>query len=242
MENQFNQNPDKRQTIFGLEKKRGQVIEMLNEALTNNDLDITTYEQRFDIAQNAQSVEELENAIYDFPNAHLIFPHLIPKYPQKPIVYTSQSSQILTENGKKSNFINLLGSKHITVHELRSAGFVTSTGLGETVIDLREMARYCNEITIQNYNFMGSVKVKVSTNTLIRKQFVNILGETSERVRSKDNPNIFTKLFRPKHQLPMANHHEPMMFVNIIGINLLGEISIEYETPPISGDNHQYQS
>lgn len=229
MEHHLNENPEKRNTVFGLEKKRQQVIDMLNKALTDNDLDINTYEQRLEIAQSAQSVEELENAIYDFPNVSVVFSHLTPKYAETPVPYATQTPQVLTNDGNKSNFWNLLGSKHISMRDLRSAGFVTSTGLGETIIDLREMSNYCSELTIQNYNILGSVKIKVLPNTIVRKQFTNILGETVEKTRSKDGKNFLKALFGSNRQIPTVNHNKPVLYVNISGINILGEVRIEYE-------------
>ena len=53
----------KRQTIFGLEKKRKQVIDMLSHALEHNDLDIHAYEKRIEIAIQAKSIEELEQSM-----------------------------------------------------------------------------------------------------------------------------------------------------------------------------------
>ncbi len=238
MKNHSNENSDKRHTVFGLDKKRAQVIEMLNKALTDNDLDIGTYEVRFEIAQYATSVEELENAIYDFPNASLIFPHLTPKYTASPIPYASTSPQLLTKSEHKSNFWNILGRKHIAMPDLRSTGFITSTGLGETIIDLREMSKYCSEITIQNYNLLGSVIIKVSPNTVVRKQATNILGETTEKIRNKADKNLLKALFKPKPIVPVVNYNEPVLFVNILGINILGEIKIQYE----QSEGHQYQS
>jgi len=54
-------------TIYGLPSKREEVIEILNTAFAEQNLDDEEYENRVKEALNAKSIEELELVVFDFP-------------------------------------------------------------------------------------------------------------------------------------------------------------------------------
>ncbi|NJO00976.1 MAG: DUF1707 domain-containing protein [Bacteroidia bacterium] len=72
-------------TTYGLPKKREQVIEELNLAYANQNLDDQEYERRLQEATMAKSIEELMLVLFDFPSE--IKNRL---FPRNPAVVTTQ--------------------------------------------------------------------------------------------------------------------------------------------------------
>jgi len=209
MDKSSHQNPKKRHTIFGLEKRRKQVIEMLSKAFINNDLDTHAYAKRVELAIQAKSIEELEEAIYDFPDQYTS-----PDKSQAPTIKTPP----------KHHFLNILRKKMIFGRNLSYPNFTNRTILGETIIDLQYVTQFDSDIVIENYNFMGNVRIKVPAYAIVRQQFLNIWGESRETIRGSSilqqilgKPKIFSI---PAHITPLVIH--------IVGLNVLGEINIEY--------------
>lgn len=208
MDKSSDQNPKKRQTIFGLEKKRKQVIEMLSKAFINNDLDAHAYAKRVEAAIQATSIEELEDVIYDFPDQYSSDKHHI---------YTLRTSS-------QPHYLNILRKKVIFGRDLSHPNFTNRTIFGETIIDLQHMTQFDNKIVIENYNFMGKVNIKVPAYAIVRQQFLNIWGESQETIRGS---SILQQILGKPKIFSMSAHITPVM-IHIVGLNVFGQINIEY--------------
>jgi len=210
MDSSPNQNPKKRQTIFGLEKRRKQVIEMLSKAFINNDLDTHAYAKRVELAIQAKSIEELEEAIYDFPEQYFTSSN------------KNQVSSIKTL--PKHHFLNILRKKKIFGRNLTYPNLTNRTILGETIIDLQYVTQFDSKIVIENYNFMGNVKIKVPAYTIVRQQFLSIWGESQETIRGS---SILQQILGKPKIFSMPAHITPFV-IHIVGFNVFGEVNIEY--------------
>lgn len=203
-------------TTFGLPKRREEVINMLQEAYADRNLEDDDYEQRLHTAMNAQSVEELQEVIHDFPNvtplkkekrprsspdssyktpAHYL-ELLRSKAKNFPAIFTSQNLKIDSSISYPMKITTVFGNQKVDFSHAVVEGdqlvLQVESVLGETVIDLRGEGFRDKNIYLLLHNLLGEVRIILPKGVRIDNQLAPILGEIQHGKRSMSN--IFARL------------------------------------------------
>lgn len=216
---------NKKPVVFGLPKMREKVLDMLGNAYSNNDLDIEEYERRLPLAHNAQSLDELEEVIYDFPEVKTLFPSV----PKSSIFPTSRTNSNLATHGKESSFVNIIGNKQISSFDISEPNIELISGIGENMIDLRDIGSKFTHISIKNYSMIGTLLIRLPANAQLKNNMTTVIGSFQQQVRGD---GFWNKLFkRIKKEVPQISNFNPNppIFVELSGFSLIGETVIEYE-------------
>lgn len=238
--------PDKniRPTVFGLSKKREQVITLLGDAFVANDLDLAEYERRLEIAQKAGSVEALENAIYDFPQYRTIFPKAsqdqstsyreqVPyqgqRNPVEQPVYTEPPAKHMVGALESVDFMTLIGNTSIAAIDIVDPSVKTITVIGDSVIDLRGVAEKFKQVRLECYGLIGNLKIKVPQNTAISNRIIVILGEKRKRVKGQSMINRWMGMGKSAPELEEVMIPDTSVLqVELVGFTLIGDVTVEY--------------
>ena len=219
-------------TTFGLPKLREQVIDMLEKAFVNNDLDSDDYEKRLVMAHGAQSVEELKIVIHDFPQKHQIFPT---SNQQRSPRTSSRSNQLpapvqgFIQTLESADAFTLIGDCHIAGIEVNKPNVKIVRGIGNSVIDLRDVGHKFGNIRVESYGLIGDIKVLVPANAKVKRKIFLLLGEKTQRIRSRAQ-SFFDRIFGSNTKTPFnfSNNTSPEINVEISGFNLIGNLVVEY--------------
>ncbi len=169
-------------TIYGLPKKREEVIEELQTAFTNQNLDDTEYENRLNEALAAKSIEELEMTVFDFPAEikNKLFPQnsaiqevkssgLANHLPSEQgtdvyrAIMNEDKRQISQLGALTMNFLAVMSSQTIDFRKSQLEGnrfkLHVECLLGKTVIDLRNEDLAGKHIDIWVGGGLGEIKI-----------------------------------------------------------------------------------
>ena len=218
---------NKKPIVFGLPKMREKVLDMLGNAYSNNDLDIEEYEKRLAAAHKAQSIDELKNVIYDFPAFKTLFPSKIAaQTPAFPRSLNSALANYTTE----SSFVNIIGNTHLSSLDIAEPNIELMMGIGETVLDLRDIGKKFTHIKINSYSVIGNLTIKLPANAQLKRGMSVIIGEFTQKVRGKGFWNgLFKKIAKKEEpQTPIYNDNPPI-FVELSGFLVIGEVIVVYE-------------
>lgn len=182
-------------TTYGLPKKREQVIEALEQAFAQQNLDDTEYELRLNEAHDAKSVEDLQAVIYDFPAdiRRRIFPpnHSTtaePSHSQTPasqqdyrVFMSSPSRKIrpLQLGEQPLAFSSILGKQQadfrLTLIQAQVIHLEIECILGETVLDLRNENLHGVRLNISINGVLGTVRLLLPRGADIDQQ-LDLMG------------------------------------------------------------------
>lgn len=161
-----------RKGSFGVPKYREVIVEILARAYTDNNLELSEYENRLQRAENAQTITDLKEIVSDFPAEYLSF------NAAAPVPFTE---------GKKGSIFCLIGDRSISLQETKSAGINSYSAIGDTRIDLKKLTPESQPFTVKSYSLIGNVYVAVPPNTRIVKRFFSLIG-SFQRKRPVDDP------------------------------------------------------
>ena len=229
-------------TTYGLPKKRTEVIELLKEAYTNQNLDDQEYERRLDEANNAKSIEDLKLVLFDFP-AHIkskIFPQeaqnfpinqpsgsFLPSLPNNKlqVIMGSESKNMPEFSNALPKISAILSSQRLDFRLSKvpetPINIQVECILSGTQIDLRNDLLDGKVINIHINGGLGEVKILLPRGATINRSIQLIAGEL--KILDKQRSWINRLTGKSKEQLP-----EIQLTVNITGIFFLGEIKIIY--------------
>ncbi|MEM1135425.1 MAG: LiaF domain-containing protein [Bacteroidota bacterium] len=226
----------KKPVVFGLPKYREKIITAISEAFANNDLDIEEYERRLDLAHDAKSIEDLRNTVYDFPQVNSLLPiaqqqEQRPTFPSSTPNYAPSPAESFRKSFENLDHLNIIGDKRIYSTDITKPNIKVITVIGETFIDLREVALKFNHIKIENYCAIGSIKIRVPHNAQIKKNMIVLIGDTKKK---KVGASFIKKLFGMDNQKPVRyDPNPPELFIEVSGFMLIGDLIIEYMPEPI---------
>lgn len=230
-------NNQKLPTTYGLPKLREQVINVLEQAYIGNNLDADDYEQRLVLAHSAKSVEELKNVIHDFPQKDHIFPKskaVTPRQTTTPTT-TIDTEQLLApvkgliHSIENADSMSVIGDCYLSTFDLNQPNVKIVRGIGNAVIDLRDIGHKYSHVRIESYGLIGDVYIRVPMTAHVKRKMFLLLGEKTQRVRNKAK-SFFDKLFGTKNMTPRYNKGltAPEVTIEIVGFNLIGNLNIEY--------------
>lgn len=228
-------------TTYGLPKKREEVVEALNQAYANQNLEDQEYERRLHEATNAKSIEELRLVIFDFPIEikNQIFPadNITPSPQTKtifpPSTKSDSSLQIImgSDNRVMPEFSNAL-PEISAIMSNQKVDFRLSkvpetpinirieSILSSTHIDLRNENLDGKHINIRISGFMGEVKIMLPRGVRIERNVQMVAGEL--KIQDKQRSWINRLIGNQQKQ------EEIRLTVNITGNFWFGSIKLVY--------------
>lgn len=225
-------NDKKRPTTFGLPKQREKVIDLLEKAFINNDLDSDDYESRLVMAHGAQSIEELKVAIHDFPQKDRLFPSNTTSHTKVPSARSSQLPspvQGFIHSIENADAMSVIGDCHVTSMDVHQPNLKVIRGIGNTVLDMRDIGHKFSHVRIESYGLIGDVYIRVPVNAKVKRKMFVLIGEKTQRIRNKAQSFIDRIFGNKKNIWPSAqNSSAPEVSVEITGFNLIGNLVIEY--------------
>ncbi|WP_027000941.1 LiaF domain-containing protein [Eisenibacter elegans] len=186
-------------TTYGLPKKREEVIEVLQQAFNNQNLEEEEYERRLKEANSARSVEDLTLVVFDFP--HDIRRKLFPESPlartantpteaHLPQVIAPQEDTALTVmvtdtrqfavlNEGPMRFTAIMATQKLDFRQAevidQDIHILVRCWLSTTVIDLRNEALDGRTLHINIHGALGEVKVMLPPGITVNRA-VNVIG------------------------------------------------------------------
>jgi hypothetical protein len=232
-------------TTYGLPKKREELIQELQDAFTNQNLDETEYENRLREALHASSMEELEVIVSDFPAEirQRLFPTQLAvpvgglpgapasQLPAMPMTDTRRAllgedkCQVALLGGQTQSFLSIMGSQVADFRQSQIEGQVIKINaeclLGETKLDLRNENLAGKDIHIWVGGGLGAIKVLVPPGGTIQNQAQLFGGSFKIKDKRKNWINRLTG--NTGQEVP------PLAFtLTIHGTYWLGEIEVAY--------------
>lgn len=173
-------------TTYGLPKKREEVLEVLQSAFTQGHLDEREYERRVSNAYEAQSIEELEPVLADFP----------PPIRARVFAYTPQARPLITEGGtslptqqpysaypaaSQQVYRVALAEENATVGRIDERTLKISTLLGAQKLDFSQAQVATSHSIMQVECYLGETRINLLNEQLAGKHVeVHIIGGMGE--------------------------------------------------------------
>lgn len=232
--------------VFGLPKHREKVIDAISEAFANNDLDIEEYERRLELAHDAKSIQDLRQAVYDFPQVETLVPSPVknntsqqqnrtnPFAPSTRPDYSPSPAETFRRSFEELDFISLIGDRKINSTDVVKPNLKIVTGIGDTIVDLREVSYTHSFVRIEYFCAIGNLKIRVPHNAQVNKKMFVLIGDSKRRQIGKS----FIKKFLGINKNKPLNYdpNQPVLQVEISGLKLIGDLTIEYMPDPSTYD------
>jgi len=232
----------KQPTTYGLPNKKEKVIEQLNLAYSEQNLEEEEFERRLKEAVNAQSIEELKLVIFDFPISikESIFPEnkVVPTQNPSPTLPTTiPQNKIQTILGEDKRNIPLLSQrmpKFSTIMGEQKLDFRLSQIAGDTIylhfeailssvkIDLRNEYLGGKTLNIHVTGSFGEVRILLPRGGNIQKNIQSVAGSVSIQDKNRSWIRRFTGLGKS------SNQELETFTVNLTGIYWFGEVKLIY--------------
>ena len=190
-------------TTFGLPKKREQVINLLQQAYVDQNLEEDDYEARLKAAMDAKSLEELQEVIHDFPNAPRLVGGARSQTGQQgmhqqqqnaplgqsrqqggfefPFVFPPRQPQAPSIGGNARRSTVLFGNKNLEIREEITKPVRVATYLGEQKVSLQQASVSGNNLLISVETGLGQAIIDLRGEQLagkhIQVDIMNVLGE-----------------------------------------------------------------
>lgn len=232
---------------FGLPKKRKQTLDILEKAFTDGNLDPHDYENRLDMVMQANSIDELEGVLSDFPTHYT-----------KAISKINSSNVIAPEKTAPQDYdklsLNILGGKHLVIDDVSKscsriftivgeqkltfndpqlegakADYEIVTVVGETSIDLRNRCLEGAEIKLRMTKIVGEVNIKVLPGTIVEDRTKKFLSEYTHSLKSKSWARKITNAFNTNKENQVTTIETDKVNCHLIleGISVLGALNIK---------------
>ena len=179
---------------FGVPKYREAIVNALVRAYTDNNLELNEYENRLQRAEKAQTISELKEIISDFPTEYLSSNAAVP---------------VPFREGKKTSGFCLIGDLNISLKEAKSSVINSYSAIGDTRIDLKDLAPESQPCKVKFYSLIGNVYITVPPNTRVVKKIFSLIG-SFQRKQPVDETSL---------------SHAPTVYLK--GFKLIGDVIIK---------------
>lgn len=164
--------------VYGLPKKREQVIAMLSEAYARDDLDQAEFERRLELAERAGTIEDLEALTADFPPDAVI--HGEAPAGAAPLSEGELEREIARLDGLAAPRRTLLvGDLHVDVPPSSVRVLRIVSVFGDSTVDLRALSGLPGAFLLKVASFAGDTKVLVPRGTRVHLRVMSLAGDQS---------------------------------------------------------------
>jgi len=155
---------------MGVPKYREEVSEILSECYSRDLMDLTEFERRQVLVQEAQTMEDLQKIVADAPQEITLG-----------ITKGHGSTSLLAEFSRKERTsFCLMGSRKLKGGALESQETSSITVMGETAMDFRDVAFPAKPVVVNLVNVMGETRIVVPPDIPVDVEVFTLMGETKE--------------------------------------------------------------
>lgn len=210
---------------------RARIVELLTEAYARDNLDQAEFERRVALVEEAQTIEELDELVVDFPD-HLrsapnpaLSPHLSAGTP--PLTGDALESEIARLDGLSApTTFNLLGDKRVQLRPEDRRVVRAVSVIGDCEVDLRRLAGAGGAVLVKVTALIGEIRLIVPRGTPVDIRMIGVIGDHERKRRSG---GLFKKLARKLGVLDEAEDATPpppAPPVIVTGFRLIGDTVI----------------
>ncbi len=180
-------------TTFGLPKRREEVINLLQEAYADGNLEDEDYERRLSDAMDAKSIEELQKVVSDFPNPPQLLANTSYQAPnsnpnlattqrkESPTPYQSGQPFTASVMQRARKLSSVLGSQKTALIDTITQPIRLNTVLGEQRLDLSHATIAGDRLLLRVECILGETVVDLRgerfQDKLVHISMHNLLGE-----------------------------------------------------------------
>ena len=216
---------------YGVPRRRQEIIEMLGEAYARNDLEQDEFERRLELAEQAQTIEELEAVVADFPSGGSTRSGVPTEQTHlKPMEKVELERRLEKLDGMTApTRFNFIGDLHITAAPAEPKVLRTVCIIGDTKVDLRPLSGMPGVFLIKIVSLIGDTRIHVPRGTPVEFRALSLIGD---RRRSSKGEGFLSRLARTitgasekadKPALP------PGPTVVVTGFKLIGDMTVVEE-------------
>ncbi|MEI8095133.1 MAG: DUF1707 domain-containing protein [Spirochaetales bacterium] len=208
-------------TRYGVPAYREQITTRLSEAYGQNMLDQRELERRLDLAQKAETIEELKAVVADFG----------PEKATRPRQTRGGESQLAATGQRHTQVMS--SHNHVLDPELED-GYRGLNIMGGTVLDLRAFRGSGVTLVVTLSGCMAEYRVKVPRGTRVVRESRLVMGEL--HIRSAGQPGVLTSLWKKlvgNSDPPPASPYPadgPPPTVILRGTMVMGSITVKEES------------
>jgi hypothetical protein len=168
--------------VFGVPRRREQIVALLSEAYARNDLEQAEFERRLERAEGARTIEELEALVADFPSdATERSAGRSPSEGSAAMSGKDLEREISNLDGMAApTRFNLLGDLHVSVMPSEPRVLRAVSVLGDTKVDLRGLSGLPGAFLLKVATLLGDTKIYVPRGTKVVTHLFSLIGGQSQ--------------------------------------------------------------
>ena len=218
--------PERR--AFGVPRRREEITELLTEAYTRNDLEQGEFEQRVERAQHAQTIEELEALIADFPPEvkHRHTASGVPAHPTAAMGGDIAEQVAALDAMSAPTRFTLIGDQHTAILPSDPRVLRASAVIGDSHVDLRALSGMSGVFLLKVAAWIGDTKITVPRGTPVQIRLFTLIGDQR---RGKKGDGFLSRLARRFGATPEKKEEPPGLpgpTVVVTGFRLIGDTVI----------------
>jgi hypothetical protein len=224
--------PDRpRGRAYGVPAERARIVEVLTDAYARDDLEQAEFERRVERAEEARTIEELEELVADFPEHVRTARGVRPTTTGMPrLSGAALEAEVARLDGLSApTTFNLLGDKRVVLRREDPRVVRAVSIIGDCDVDLRGLAGEGGVVLVKVVALVGDTKIVVPRGTPVEVRLVGVIGDEERRRRGD---GLVKKLARklgvleePKETAPTR----PGPTVVVTGFRLVGDTEIVEE-------------
>ncbi|MDA3951217.1 MAG: LiaF-related protein [Spirochaeta sp.] len=152
---------------YGLAQRRDQICDILAQAYTDNHIELEDYEHRLDLVNAADSIDELETVLHDFPAVY-----------QAPRSASADRSVERSTNHPAETRLSIIGDCRIDHQDFGTGEVRTFALIGDVKADLENLPPLTEPVVLTVFSLIGDTKVIIPPGMRVENQLVNVIGDT----------------------------------------------------------------
>ena len=220
-------------SAFGVPARRERIIAILAEAYASNELEQREYEDRVGRAEQAQTLEQLNALIADFP-AEAIARYGLPGAPEAQraaLAPTEIERAVAQLDGQPApTRTSIFGDQRVTLYPEDRRVLRTVVGFGDTHLDLRPLSGQGGVFLLKVATFVGDTRITVPPGTRVDVRATVLIGDQTKK--SGRLGGFLGRLGRRLGVLPQPPQQRsgpPGPVVVVTGFKLIGDVEIREE-------------
>jgi hypothetical protein len=213
---------------YGVPARRQRVLELLSEAYATDQLEQSEFERRIEMAENAGTVEALDELVADFPPE---IAHGAVTPAEYGIATRPSGTELQREIDRLDGMdaptrFTVLGDQHLEIKPGDPRLVRSVSVIGDCVVDLRELAGAGGVVLVKVAALLGDTRIIVPRGTPVDVRLFNLIGDEK---RTKLRGGLMRRLARRFGVDESADESVPDApgpTIVVTGVRLIGDTEI----------------